>query len=139
MYSANGIETAPSHTRRISSYRFWRPYRASAITLARMNLASSHSTSFVTLARPSIVRITSRQSFAYQPIDQRAVGGKNILRRQLLRRDPGHVGDLDGARLAYDPARIDEHDQIELGIGVEEHVPDPADGRGHAELLVQLA
>ena len=92
----------------------------------------------MTLARPSICancRHPAREGqfggtpSATQPIDERPVG----------RQDVPRAGSSSGATHARsatstargspvdDPARVDEHHEVERRIGVEQHVPDPAD------------
>ena len=50
--------------------------------------------------------------------------GSTSKRDELGGRHPAHVGDLDGARRAVERAAIDEHVEIELGVGVEDDLVD---------------
>src|SRR5512146_2434966 len=112
----------------MSSYRFWRPYRASAITLASMKRASSQRTSFVTLARPSIVEdcrhppeggSIHRQPFDRESDHERVVGCQDVPATEAPGRHPREALDLDCGRLAVDDrADIHQHHEVERRVGV---------------------
>ena len=54
--------------------------------------------------------------------------------------DPGDLGDLHGARRAFDDlASVDEHDEVEGVVGVEDDLVDAAHAHAAAELLAHLA
>jgi hypothetical protein len=77
--------------------------------------------------------------FIRETADQGDVGGQDFEAVQLGGGDEAQLRDLDGARLADERGRIDEHIEIELGVGVEDDFLDPADARAAAELLLDFA
>src|SRR5262249_42081369 len=73
-------------------------------------------------------------------LDERPVRRQDVPAYQVGCSDPCEVGNLDGPRRAIDdPARIDQHHEIERRIRVEQHIPDPADRDRDAELFPELA
>src|SRR5262249_37354312 len=74
-----------------------------------------------------------------KPPDERLVGRQNHVIAEARRLDEREVAHLDRPRCHAGLAAVDQHQEMEFGIAMEQHVEDRPDGDLDAELFLYFA